>query len=427
MKISFLNTSYNYPSVQYRNQNKQISYPSLAPLKCDTVSFSALKKSKFSGIDLFVVEKFKAPIEKFNSNQDLQDWSEEKYQTFIDKEYTGKHWKTKIKRDLRIKEWDEILKSNDKLKPATKLLIISAVTSDLKSYDDSLPPAYEEEALNKSITELNDKLKTNPKKQYSFAKIYNKNLKKQYIRESREDNGTPYWIVIPSMEKDPEKFKSNVEKLQTLSMPGWCTRSYIANAYLERGDFHFLIENGVPKIGVLFKDGIITEIQSEKNDNSIPPRYFEHIKKHIKEDNKFKLGMTVREALDKAESTHVKITKIKKKLGDETIENADIKKIFKYFSIGCKEDENGNFTVKKYSQPSSEISFKDLGIDEDQMFEKITRIEGNAIFHKDNLNSLHNLQYVGGNVYIKDSKITPKDFNDIYVEGRIYDAKTLLL
>ena len=47
-------------------------------LSCDTVSFSAMKKAEFSGIDLFVVNKFKAPVEKFNSNEDLQNWCKEK-------------------------------------------------------------------------------------------------------------------------------------------------------------------------------------------------------------------------------------------------------------------------------------------------------------------------------------------------------------
>lgn len=52
--------------------------PNPEPLTYDTVSFGAMKKKEFEGIDLAVVQKFKAPIEKFNSNIDLQNWAKEK-------------------------------------------------------------------------------------------------------------------------------------------------------------------------------------------------------------------------------------------------------------------------------------------------------------------------------------------------------------
>ena len=183
------------------------------------------------------------------------------------------------------------------------------------------------------------------------------------------------------------------------------------------------MENGVPKIGVLFKDDVIVEIQSEKNDNKIPPKHFEAIKKHITEDNKYKLSFAVRDAYEKAYSVNIKINKTKNKLGEETIQNADIAKIFKFFSVGCKEDENGNYVVKKYSQPSPDFTYKDLGIDENKMFEKIVRIDGNAEFINDSLSSTHNLKSVGGNVYLKDTKLTPKDFENVYIKGTILDSE----
>ena len=37
-------------------------------------NFSSMKKSEFDGLDFFIVERFKAPIEKFNSHNDFQDW-----------------------------------------------------------------------------------------------------------------------------------------------------------------------------------------------------------------------------------------------------------------------------------------------------------------------------------------------------------------
>ena len=38
-------------------------------------NFCAMKKSQFHGVDYAVVEKYKAPIEKFDTNDDLQNWA----------------------------------------------------------------------------------------------------------------------------------------------------------------------------------------------------------------------------------------------------------------------------------------------------------------------------------------------------------------
>ena len=65
--------------VNQTNPKKQnINYPKFKPLAYDTISFGAMKKTMFDGIDLAVIQKFSAPIEKFNSNEDLQDWANEK-------------------------------------------------------------------------------------------------------------------------------------------------------------------------------------------------------------------------------------------------------------------------------------------------------------------------------------------------------------
>ena len=41
------------------------------------ISFGAMKKTQFSPLNRTLVEKFKAPIEKFNTESDFQDWSKE--------------------------------------------------------------------------------------------------------------------------------------------------------------------------------------------------------------------------------------------------------------------------------------------------------------------------------------------------------------
>ena len=48
------------------NSIKFNAYSNLSPLKADTLSFTSMKKSEFSGIDLLVVNTFRAPVEKFD-------------------------------------------------------------------------------------------------------------------------------------------------------------------------------------------------------------------------------------------------------------------------------------------------------------------------------------------------------------------------
>lgn len=43
------------------------------PNYTNNLSFEAMKKSQFKRADRICVEKFKAPIEKFNSKEDLQN------------------------------------------------------------------------------------------------------------------------------------------------------------------------------------------------------------------------------------------------------------------------------------------------------------------------------------------------------------------
>ena len=59
------------PTFIQNNQNKNNSVPNknIVQFIPDNVSFGAMKKSEFKGIDRVCVEKFKAPIEKFNKNE----------------------------------------------------------------------------------------------------------------------------------------------------------------------------------------------------------------------------------------------------------------------------------------------------------------------------------------------------------------------
>ena len=411
MKVSFFN---NYNQIYSTKQRQPVSAPNLAPLKCDTVSFGALKKTQFQGVDLAVVERFKAPIEKFNNNGDLQIWAINRYEEKKSIDFGGKNNQAKLDRVDRLEEWQKALTDLD-YKPTINLLIYDAVTSELKPNNDTLPPVYNEHVLVKTVNEVNEKLKTDAKQPFSFLKMYKTNLKSEILGKDNEPIKEG-WLVIPSRTNDPEHFEENVRKLQTFSYDKWCTKSFFAQEYLSKGDFHFYFKDGKPQIGIRFIDNKIEEIQNPENTSIISQEYFEVVKEHIT-DNGYKLGFVARDFYDKAASLNTKINKAKKNIGAEAIENNDTLKILRNF--GVKKDEDGNIRVKKYDQLSPFFTYKDLGIDEDKMFENITSIEGNAIFSRSDLKSLHNLKSIGGNVYIVNSKLSEKDFKDIEIGGEI--------
>lgn len=86
---------------------------------------------------------------------------------------------------------------------------------------------------------------------------------------------------------------------------------------------------------------------------------------------------------------------------------------------------------------NGEFSFKDLGLDENKLFEKVKAITGNANFRNTEINSFKNLEYIGGKatfshakrinlgklkyigngIDIKDSVLTKKDFQNIVIEA----------
>ena len=93
----------------------------------------------------------------------------------------------------------------------------------------------------------------------------------------------------------------------------------------------------------------------------------------------------------------------KEKLGD-AIKNNDVEAILNNFGIETEQNENGLYTISHYEQPKK-YSFKDLGINENKMFEKIERIDDYAIFCNSDLTKLGNLKSIGGNAYFGESKI----------------------
>ena len=114
----------------------------------------------------------------------------------------------------------------------------------------------------------------------------------------------------------------------------------------------------------------------------------------------------------------------------------------------------------EYKQPADYYTFKDLGIDENKLFEKITKIKAHADFNNSHVTDLGNVEFIGayadfsnsqvtslgnlefigrdadfrnsrvtnlgnlatigGIAYIKNSPLSVEDFKNVQIYGRLY-------
>ena len=148
--------------------------------KAQNISFEAKKPNYFKGFDYICVRQFKAPVEKFNSKQDLDFWASEKVNILIkNKNIAGKNKLTKELRNDIIHEWQQTLGFNSSNMPQI-LVILSSILREIKSTNDKLPPILSKKALIKTIENIEEKfLKKNDTK-FNFKTEYCNNLRKEY-------------------------------------------------------------------------------------------------------------------------------------------------------------------------------------------------------------------------------------------------------
>ncbi len=396
MKIPIIsvNTYFNSPFQAHRNFS---NLGLIRSLPYDTVSFGAMKKNEINGIDLLVVNKFKAPIEKFHSIEDFHNWCNERIAEIEHKNFPGRQEDTEYKRENILSEWEYLLKHERKFTPAHKLLILDEITRDLSENTDILPPSPNKGVLESTIHEIENAAIKNRKCQISFLKLYNEKMQSSYTKELGKNKTG--WIVIPSKESDYKHFENNVRKLNALSCKTWCTKDAGDCAKLENDDFHIYLENGKPKIGMVFKDGKISEIQGELNDYKIPVDYVDTVKRYIKK-NRHRITTDIYQKIKESERLTTRIEQIKKDL-----EYATPIEIFNYFEFETSENEDGTFNISHYEQPDFDISFSDLGINENKLIENVKEIHYDGDFRNSRIKGFKNLKFIGGDALFHNSSI----------------------
>ena len=244
------------------------------------LSFQAMKPNQFSGIDYAVVRKFKAPVEKFNSNNDFQVWANALLKKICQPEDKKILNGIDMQRKFALNKWKEFLLNNENYSPAKSLFIFKSMLKNI------IPPVINIPILEKTISQSEQKILTNKDKPFDFNKMYQENLAEYYLKDIPK-NFTG-WIILPSKRNQPDKFEDNIECLKLLSKGNWCTKDgFIAQSYLEKGDFHIFLKDGAPKVAIRFSGVDIQEIQGEKNNMILPEEYNIEVKKHLKEGEYF--------------------------------------------------------------------------------------------------------------------------------------------
>ena len=182
------------------------------------IAFGAMKKSQFKGIDRMIVEQYKAPIQKFNEHSDFQNFCKNLVKEITEQNYFGRSKVTEIQRRNMLKEWFEyVTKENEAYTDSIALMILKAVTKNLKKDDDTLPPILNKGILANTVEDVQQELTNNEKQSIDFYKAYVNNLQKRVTEDYGLSKDQTGWIIIPSLKHDPENFNENVEKLKTLS------------------------------------------------------------------------------------------------------------------------------------------------------------------------------------------------------------------
>jgi len=400
------------------NKSPAISHvdTDLRNIPCYKPSFSGLNHLKLMKENPFTfvfAELNQLNLAKYDNISEIKKMAEESLNELLDMnqyEITNPQYsKYNGKRMWILKNWkkhfSEKLAKED---PAKACVILSSIVKSLRPENSKMPPIFDKNILLKTETDFAESIKEKGKLCFSFLKNYELNLSQRLSQKdlsailTKKEDG---WIRVPSKINDPENYEQNVKLVETLAPSNWCTANGTAPKMLLKNDWQVFIKNGRVELVLQSKNGKINQIRGIKNDNKIPCEYLEIIRDY-KDKNNLSYTDEMGTCIKNAENSQNILLKTQIDLAKE-IKNKDFERILNHFGVKTNKLENGNLKISEYRQPNECFSFKDLGIDEDEMFSnlRIQEIEGNADFRESKIKDLRILNKICGSALFAQSEI----------------------
>lgn len=379
------------------------------------LAFGSMKKSAFSGLELCFVNKFQAPIEKWNSKSDLDNFAQEKLDALtsnkkLDSPRFCKNcvWEDKTR---IVSEWiNNLVNGEKKLGPAESFFILNSIFQNLAYDIDTVPVEFDKETLYKTIDEIEKTVSKDRRAEFNFDKMYRTNLRQKYIQEEMKlqnipsENLHPFWIKISSENiNSKDEFNETVKKFKAISSPLWCTTNdNKARSIIENDKFYIYLDEKETKLGIRQTHDRIFDVQGKLNNFIIPLDVVEPLKEKIDELDK------KTSAESKFDFYYKNALLAKKILNDipNAIYEKDYEKIWEYLEMEPEKLPDGNYSIKNYiGYPLALKYFSKYGINEKDFFEKIVKIEGDAHFGLGQTTSTHNIKEIAGDANFIGTKI----------------------
>lgn len=391
--------SKSIPEINYKKQQP-------VGLTVKQTPFRGIHKSQISDIDFACTRMFKLQLGNFETPKHLHDWAaQQRDNLFMRSFMTNVENGANELRTLYLAPWKKFLKTNEKFANNSTLsyIVYQGITKDLKNNNREVPPVFNEDVLMKTVKQIEDKLYVDKTYSFNFNRLYRLNLRAEAVNtvqndETSSNKDVGRWVKINSRERDPNNYVKNQETLRALSAKTWCTKDTHTAVYLNKGDFYVYLVNNEPKLGVNVVHGEINEVRDALNCEVLKPHNLEILDKFMKSNN-FNKTEHFEEKYDKCLS----YKKIYEHIGQE-IKDKNYEAILNYFGYGASKNSDGMLKIKSYSTPK-EMDWCEMDVDENDMFQHISRIEYDADFSKSDLTSLHSLKTIGGSLHTENSKL----------------------
>ena len=404
-KILLEEQGFELNSILEKLNTQPIRLTQAAPQKVKVPEGMRMSKSKLTGFERIVVDKYNPDPKIWMSEVNTRKWAEDKYNDFKNGDYKSRTYPDANEgREKILNEWFEFLDTDPDVKdnPFVKIIISEYIVKDLAPENAWLPPAFDK-ALIKEV--LNSAMDNN---NVSIASTYAKKLKakaeKSTIKEEVYVDGIKgTWYTVPQTDKSSPDFQTNADKVKAFSDgTNWCIRTYNAEPYVQQGAMHFFVdENGLTQVCVReTAPGQVHEIQKRQQNATRPIPYITVVKDFLdRHELKTPSGY-----LDDALNAKPKFDAQKKSF-NEAAQRGDYKFILEQMGIKVEVLPDGTYAISHYSPTLGEYTINDLGIKENELLANVSVIRGDATFENSNATTLPNLREVGGQFTFDGSNI----------------------